>query len=114
MTADEKFTAWLAETKERLEKMKASLLELDDPGAPDDEPVKGVTMGHVRHWHDEYAEMESEAHRDYQSLEAEIGRLSSAIRRVVDTFEKDEAQGYRSRDRQFAIDVLKAAIDAPQ
>ena len=113
MTDDEKFLAWLGNIKERLEKMRISLLEFDDAGASDEEPVKGVTMGHIRHWHDECVAMESESHRDYQSLEAENGRLSSAIRKVVDTFEKDEAQGYRSRDRKFAIEILKAALNQP-
>jgi hypothetical protein len=35
-----------------------SILEFDDPGASDDEPVKGVTMGHIRAWHDSYAELD--------------------------------------------------------
>lgn len=89
--------------------MKISILEFDDPGAGDDEPVKGVTMGHIRAWHDSYAELEHEAHRDYQALEANLGRLSGAINTVLSTFEKDEAQGYRSKDRQFAIDILRKA-----
>ncbi|MGJ4953000.1 hypothetical protein [Bradyrhizobium sp. HKCCYLS20291] len=29
---------------------------------------------------------------------------------VLETFEKSEAQGYRSRDRQFAIDLLGKAL----
>lgn len=29
---------------------------------------------------------------------------------VLETFEKDEARGYRSRDRQFAIDLLRKAL----
>lgn len=32
-----------------------------------------------------------------------------AIACVIETFERDEGQGYRSRDRQFAIDVLRVA-----
>lgn len=39
--------------------------------------------------------------------------LLGAARRVVDTFTRDEAQGYRSKDRQFAIEVLSAALRAP-
>lgn len=53
--------------------MKVQLLEFDDAGAPDDEPVKGITMGHIRHWHDECVAMEIESHRDYHQLEAEMG-----------------------------------------
>ncbi len=33
-----------------------------------------------------------------------------AAKLVLDTFEKDEAQGFRSRDRQFAIDILNRAL----
>lgn len=76
----EPFEDWLQRTKERLETMKVSILEFDDPGASDDEPVKGVTMGDIRAWHDSYAELEHDSHRDYQALEAELGRLSGAIR----------------------------------
>ena len=30
------------------------LLHFDDPGADDNEPVKGITMGDIRAWHDRY------------------------------------------------------------
>ena len=90
--------------------MKISILQFDDPGASDDEPVKGVTMGDIRAWYDSYVELEHESHRDYQALEADLGRLSGAINTVLSTFEKDESQGYRSRDRQFAIDILRKAV----
>lgn len=43
------------------------------------------------------------------SLE-KVQRLYDFAKTVLDTFEKDEAQGYRSRDRQFAIDLLRPAI----
>ena len=29
------------------------LLDFDDAGASDDEPAKGVLVGHIREWHDE-------------------------------------------------------------
>ena len=29
-------------------------LDFDDPGASDDEPVKGITVGDIRAWHDQY------------------------------------------------------------
>jgi hypothetical protein len=29
---------------------------------------------------------------------------------VLNTFKRDEAQGYRSRDRQFAIEILSKAL----
>jgi hypothetical protein len=28
-------------------------LDFDDAGASDDEPVRGVLMGHIRQWHDQ-------------------------------------------------------------
>lgn len=34
-----------------------------------------------------------------------------AARHVLDTFRKDEAQGYRSKDRQFAIAILGKAFE---
>ncbi len=37
--------------------------------------------------------------------------LEQAVAAVVETFERDEAQGYRSRDRQFAISILRMALD---
>jgi hypothetical protein len=42
--------------------------------------------------------------------EGKIERLREAAKLVVATFEKDEAQGFRSRDRQFAISILRAAL----
>lgn len=63
--------------------MKISILEFDDQGASDDEPVKGVTMGDIRAWHDSYAELESDAHRDYQALEAENGRLRATLQTIA-------------------------------
>ncbi|WP_316176284.1 hypothetical protein [Bradyrhizobium sp. SZCCHNRI1073] len=44
------------------------------------------------------------------ALNERIAKLETAIEVVVSTFEKDEAQGFRSRDRQFAIDILKMAM----
>lgn len=29
---------------------------------------------------------------------------------IVEHFERDEARGYRSRDRQFAIEILRPAL----
>jgi len=40
----------------------------------------------------------------------EMGKMRKAIERVVTTFEKDEAQGFRSRDRQFAIEILRSVL----
>lgn len=38
---------------------------------------------------------------------AESARLRAKINTVLETFERDEAQGYHSKDRQFAISILK-------
>lgn len=45
-----------------------------------------------------------------EQAEARVDRLTAALRAVHDTFVKDEAQGYQSRDRQFAIEILGAAL----
>jgi hypothetical protein len=45
-----------------------------------------------------------------KELAKEIERLREAIKVVVETFEKDEAQGYRSRDRRYAIDILRTVL----
>ena len=44
------------------------------------------------------------------AAEAKVRRLREGIAAVVDTFARDEAQGYRSKDRQFAIEVLRPLI----
>jgi Mg-chelatase subunit ChlI len=41
---------------------------------------------------------------------AQIAQVVTAAQQVVDTFKRDEAAGYRSRDRQFAIEVLSQAL----
>lgn len=38
--------------------------------------------------------------------------LRGAAQTVYDTFVKDEAAGYRSRDRQFAIDLLGKGLQS--
>lgn len=58
--------------------------------------------------------------RENESLRAEVARLTIQVERmallqanaqaVVDTFSKDEAQGYRSRDRQFALSLLQPIL----
>jgi hypothetical protein len=45
-----------------------------------------------------------------EKAEAEIERLRETIKVVVETFERDEAQGYRSRDRRYAIDILRMVL----
>jgi hypothetical protein len=37
--------------------------------------------------------------------------LRWAVETVLKTFRADEAQGYRSRDRQYAIDILGKALE---
>lgn len=51
--------------------------------------------------------------QEKQAAESAITRQQQAIRFVHDTFVRDEAAGYRSRDRQFAIEVLRAALTVP-
>ena len=46
-------------------------------------------------------------HRLLHEAADEIEQLGFKIKTVLETFERDEAQGYRSKDRQFAISILK-------
>jgi hypothetical protein len=51
----------------------------------------------------------------YVSPEREIERLrpiAAAAKYIHDRFVKDEADGYRSRDRQFAIEILGKALSS--
>jgi hypothetical protein len=41
-------------------------------------------------------------------------RLREAAQYIHDKFAADEAAGYRSRDRQFAIEILAAALAEPR
>lgn len=61
----------------------------------------------IRHHHDEFVVAATIRMTDQN---AEIARLLAAITCVVETFEKDEARGYRSRDRQFAIEILRRVM----
>lgn len=40
-----------------------------------------------------------------------LRRLEQMARHVLETFQKDEAQGYRSRDRQYAIELLAKGFE---
>lgn len=46
---------------------------------------------------------------EIERLHVEAERLHDAVDHVLRVFEKDEAQGYRSKDRQFAIEILRKA-----
>ena len=50
----------------------------------------------------------AEIERDKYAKEA--SRLREAIEYVVTKFEQDEAQGYRTKDREFAITILRKAL----
>lgn len=54
--------------------------------------------------------LESAAQNRDAILRASSTKLHEAVELVIATFEKDEAQGYRSKDRQFAISILSAAL----
>jgi hypothetical protein len=43
-------------------------------------------------------------------LQADYDVLRQAVRFVLDKFKEDEADGYRSMDRQFAIEILQKAL----
>jgi hypothetical protein len=50
----------------------------------------------------------------YPAQQAQAGAtaLREAAKLVFDKFVRDEADGYRSRDRQFAIDILGRVLTA--
>lgn len=45
-----------------------------------------------------------------EKVAAEIDRLRFAIETVAKTFEKDLEQGFRTRDKEFAITILRNAV----
>jgi len=47
-------------------------------------------------------------------LLAQVERLTAALACIVTTFTKDEMQGYRSRDRQFAIEIARRALEGKE
>lgn len=44
------------------------------------------------------------------AMKARIAELEQTITVVLENFEKSEAQGYRSRDRQYAIEILRKVV----
>lgn len=51
-----------------------------------------------------------EISRTSQSYVAAMESTCAAARTVLETFEKDEAQGYRSKDREYAIAIIRGAM----
>ena len=60
-------------------------------------------------WKEHATEM---AERCAQEIEAS-SKLRSRIRTVIENFRRSEQQGYRSKDRQYAIDMLGPLIEHP-
>lgn len=48
------------------------------------------------------------------AAEAETARLREAARCVHDTFARDIAQGYRTKDKDFAVSVLSVALTSQE
>lgn len=48
----------------------------------------------------------------YRADTASLSVLRGTLEKVLTTFQRDEAQGYHSRDRQFAIAILSTALAA--
>ena len=44
---------------------------------------------------------------DYDKLLSLYREIRQSVQTVVSTFQADEDQGYRSRDRQYALGILK-------
>ncbi len=86
--------------------------------SPPDHPaqVRAIADDHVKI----LREIADDLGRDYDGYAEElraaatrIEQLEQAIEYVASTFERSEAQGYRSRDRQFAIELLRRVLPAP-
>jgi len=41
---------------------------------------------------------------------AEIARLRAALQKISDTFKRDLDQGYKTKDKAFAIDIADMAL----
>lgn len=80
------------------------LLEFDDAGASDDEPAKGVTVGDIRAWHDQYDRvLTSWAEcRDLLSKERAITAALIKSMREIEVYSTD----------MVAINGSRAAINA--
>jgi hypothetical protein len=48
--------------------------------------------------------------RRRDELETEVERLRVAIETVASTFEKDREQGFKTRDKDFAITILRQVM----
>ncbi len=73
--------------------------------APTPPPSHAATLREIAEWCDSFGHL---GHAEQLRAAADaLERLEQAVETVVSTFERDEAQGYRSRDRQFAIDLLR-------
>lgn len=44
----------------------------------------------------------------------QVSEVRRALEFIRDTFRRDEGQGFRSRDRQFAISIADRALQAPE
>lgn len=68
-----------------MSKEDEALLFACDEAACREDPMfyEIFTMGDIRAWHDEYAKLENEAQRDYQELEAKLGRLLGALESIA-------------------------------
>ena len=75
------------------------LLEFDDPGASDNEPAKGVTVGDIRAWHDQYdriltswaecRELLSKERGITTRLQTEYAKLDAAFERHLNPLDYD-------------------------
>lgn len=88
-----------------------SLLEFDDAGASDSEPVKGVTVGDIRAWHDDQ-ELHS-AHYDRMLTSwAECRDLLSKERAITAALIKSMREIEVYSTDMVAINGSRAAINA--
>lgn len=83
------------------------LLDFDDAGAGDEEPTKGVLVGHIREWHDERDRLRT-------GLEAAIraAKLALFVIRKQGVMPNSSWESGFESDKKMAEDAL-AALNIP-
>jgi hypothetical protein len=90
---------------------------LSDPSAiltatRDGDEIRQAATDTAKYWREMYYDLIKRADAGEFVAPDSDGKcpLRWAVETVLETFRKDEAQGYRSRDRQYAISILGKAL----
>jgi hypothetical protein len=82
-------------------------------------PLPSMPANDVQKLMGEAAEMIHMLASRNAGVAATLGRLETAALRVVETFRRDMAQGYHTKDKQYVVDMLtpyltpSAGVDSP-